>query len=79
MPHGATRNGLCGTPQRDTWTLPLRRARIPRVERLTGARWMATHQRFEHEPKENTEVPYDRSRWTEAEDEGFGTPERHNQ
>jgi hypothetical protein len=38
VPNGASRQVLCGTPQRDAWTRQPRRARMPRVEWLTGVR-----------------------------------------
>jgi hypothetical protein len=31
----------------------------------------------EPELEEKSDVPYDRSMWTDAEDEGFGAPDRH--
>ena len=53
---------------------------MPRVEWLTGARWSTAHQpALDHELEEITEVPYDRSPWTDAEAKGFGASDRHNQ
>lgn len=31
----------------------------------------------DHELEEIPDVPYDRAMWTDAEDEGFGAPDRH--